>query len=124
MSGFARAAAKKFLGARPEDAELAYRNPYISPASPIFLGLAPDSPTRTTSFKGFPRTFTDNGRFDSFYGQVHHLWNAMVENPGKGVVTYKGVGGVGHNYLPIDWYDPDRTVKSKKILKWLGIEGR
>ena len=118
--GIAKTAAKTFLGGRPEHVELAYKNPYISPASPILLGLTPDSPTRTISFKGFPRTFIDNGRFESFYDQIRHLGNAMVEDLGEEVVTYNEVDGVGHNYLTIDWYDPDRTITSKKILKWLG----
>ena len=119
-SGIAHTAAKTFLGGRPEHVELAYRNPYISPASPILLGLTPDSPIRTISFKGFPRTFIDNGRFESFYDQIRNLGNAMVEDLGEEVVTYNEVDGVGHNYLTIDWYDPDRTTTSKKILKWLG----
>ena len=92
-SGIAHAAAKTFLGRRPEDVELAYRDPYIQPASPILLGSTLDSPTRTISFKGFPRTLIDNGRFESFYDQIHHLWNAMVEDLGEEVVTYNEVDG-------------------------------
>ena len=116
-----RAIAKAFLGGRPEHIELAYRNPYISPASPILLGLTPDSPTRTISFKGFPRTFIDNGRFDTFYDQIRRLGDAMVEDLGAEMVAYNEADGVPHNYLTIDWCDPDRTDTSKKILKWLGL---
>jgi len=119
-SGVARLAAKAFLGGRPEHVELAYNNPYISPASPVLLGLTPYSPTRTIYFKGFPRTFIDNGTFEAFYDQIHHLGDAMVEDLGEEVVTYNEVDGATHNYLTIDWYDPDRTTTSKKILKWLG----
>ena len=119
--GKIRASAKVFLGGRPEHVELAYRNPYISPASPILLGLTPDSPTRTISFKGFPRTFIDNGRFETFYDQIRRLGGAMVEDLGKEMVAYNEVDGAAHDYLTIDWCDPDRTDTSKKILKWLGL---
>lgn len=116
-----RADAMAFLGGRPEDVELAYRNPYISPASRILLGLTPGSPTQTISFKGFPRTFIDNGRFDLLYDQVLRLAEAMVEELGKDLVTYNEVDGASHDYLFIDWFDPDRTDTSKKILKWAGL---
>ena len=119
-SGGIPANAKVFLGGRPEHVELAYRNPYISPASPILLGLTPDSPTRTISFKGFPRTFIDNGAFESFYDQIRLLGDAMVEDLGEGEVAYNEVDGATHDYLTIDWHDSDRTTTSKKILKWLG----
>ena len=111
---------KAFLGGRQEHVELAYRNPYISPASPVVLGLTPDSP-RIISFKGFPRTFIDNGTFDTLYDQVLRLRDEMAEDLGKGAVVYNEVGGVPHDYLFIDWCDPDRTETSKKILKWLGL---
>ena len=117
--GIAATSARLFLGGRPEHIELAHRNPYISPASPILLGLTADSPTRTISFKGFPRTFIDNGRFESFYDQIRNLGHAMVEDLGEEVVTYHEVDGAIHDYLTIDWH-PDRTTTSKKILKWLG----
>ena len=112
--------AMTFLGGRPEHVELAYRNPYVSPASPILLGLTPGSPTRTISFSGFPRTFIDNGTFDSFYDQIRHLRDAMAEDLGEEVVTYNEVDGAVHDYLIFDWHDPDRTATSRKILKWLG----
>ena len=115
------AIAKVFLGGRPEHIELGYRNSYISPASPILLGLTPDSPTRTISFKGFPRTFIDNGTFEIFYDQIRRLRDAMVEDLGAETVTYNEVDGVTHDYLILDWSDPDRTDTSKKILKWLGL---
>ena len=117
--GIVSTSARLFLGGRPEHVELAHRNPYISPASPILLGLTADSPTRTISFKGFPKTFIDNGRFESFYDQIRNLGHAMVEDLGEEVVTYHEVDGAIHDYLTIDWH-PDRTVTSKKILKWLG----
>jgi len=117
-SGALSTDARVFLGGRPEHVELAYRNPYISPASPILLGLTPESSTRTISFGGFPRTFIDNGSFDTFYGQIHHLRDAMVEDLGEEVVTYNEVDGAVHDYLIFDWHDPDRTVTSRKILKW------
>jgi len=87
IGGLARAGATVFLGGRPEHVELAYRNPYISPASPILLGLTPDSPTRTISFKGFPRTFIDSGRFELLYDQIHRLADAMVEDLGEDMVV-------------------------------------
>ena len=118
--GIATLSARVFLGGRPEHVELAYQNPYISPASPTLLGLTPDSPTRTISFKGFPRTFIDNGRFEAFYDQIRDLGHAMVEDLGEEVVTYNEVDGAVHDYLVLDWHDPERTVTSKKILKWLG----
>ena len=118
--GIVALSAVVFLGGRPEHIELAYRNPYISPASPVLLGLTPDSPTRTISFKGFPRTFIDNGTFESFYDQTRDLGHAMVEDLGEDVVTYNEVDGATHDYMTIDWHDPDRTATSKKILKWLG----
>ena len=118
--GIASTSARLFLGGRPERFELAYRNPYISPASPILLGLTPDSPTRTISFKGFPRTFIDNGKFESFYDQIRDLGHAMVEDLGEEVVTYNEVDGATHDYMTMDWHEPDRTDTSKKILKWLG----
>ena len=116
-----RMVAKAFLGGRPEDLELAHRNPYISPASPVLLGLTPDSPTRTISFKGFPRTFVDNGRFDMIYDQISRLANAMMEELGGDMVVHNEVDAVPHDYLSIDWCDPERTNTSKKILKWLGL---
>ena len=119
--GAIRAGAKVFLGGRPEHVELAYRNPYVSPASPILLGLTPDSPTRTISFKGFPRTFIDNGGFESFYDQILRLRDAMVEDLGEDMIFYNEVDGATHDYLTIDWHDPDRTDTSKKILKWLEL---
>ena len=47
--------------------------------------------------------------------------DAMAEDLGKGAVVYNEVAGVPHDYLFIDWCDPDRTETSKKILKWLGL---
>ena len=120
-SGVIRSNAEVFLGGRPEHVELAYRDPYISPASPILLGLTPDSPTRTISFKGFPRTFIDNGRFETFYDQILRLGDAMAEDLGEDMVFYNEVDGATHDYLTIDWCDPDRTETSKKILKWLEL---
>ena len=120
-SGILRTSAEMFLGGRPEHVELAYRNPYISPASSILLGLTPESPTRTISFKGFPKTFIDNGGFESFYDQIRRLGDAMVEDLGVEMVAYNEVDGAVHDYLAIDWYDPDRTNTSKKILRWLGL---
>jgi acetyl esterase/lipase len=116
-----RAGAEVFLGGRPENVELAYRNPYISPASPVLLGLTPDSPTRTISFKGFPRTFINNARFETLYDQILRLGNAMVEDLGEDTAAYNEVDGATHDYLTIEWCDPDRTETSKKILKWLEL---
>jgi acetyl esterase/lipase len=116
-----RKEAKAFLGERAEDIKLAYRNPYISPASPILLGLTPDSPTRTISFQGFPRTFIDNGGFDIMYDQILRLGEVMLEDLGEDVVVYNEVDGAVHDYLTIEWFDPDRTNTSKKILKWLEL---
>ena len=118
-SGMIPASAKVFLGGRPEHVELAYRNPYISPASPILLGLTPDSPTRTISFKEFPRVFIDNGAFETFYDQIRRLGDVMVEDLGEEAVMYNEVDGATHDYLTIDWHEPDKTATSKKILKWL-----
>lgn len=119
--GIIRASAKIFLGGLPEHVELAYHNPYISPASPVLLGLTSDSPTRTISFKGFPRTFIDIGSFETFYDQTLRLRDAMVEDLGEDTVFYNKVDGAAHDYLTIDWCDPDRTDTSKKILKWLEL---
>ena len=116
-----RVGAKLFLGGRAEHIKLAFRNQYISPANPVILGLTPDSSTRTISFKGFPRTFIDNGGFEIFYDQIRRLRDAMVEDLGTEMVSYNEVDGVPHNYLIIDWCDPDRTDTSKKILKWVGL---
>jgi acetyl esterase/lipase len=121
-SGMIRTSAEVFLGGRPENVELAYRNPYISPASPILLGLTSDSPTRTISFKGFPRTFIDNATFETLYDQILRLGNAMVEDLGEDMVAYNEVDGAMHVYFTAsDGYDPDRAGTSKKILKWLGL---
>lgn len=120
-SGIIRASAKVFLGGRPENVELAHRNPYISPASPILLGLTPSSTTRTISFKGFPRTLIDNGRFETFYDQILRLRDVMVEDLGEEMVFYNEVDGATHDYLTNDWCDPDRTDTSNKILKWLEL---
>ena len=119
--GPVRASAEVFLGGRPEHVELAYRNPYISPASPALLGLTSDSPTRTISFKGFPRTFIDNGGFETLYDQTRRLRDVMVKDLGEGAVAYNEVDGAVHDYLTIGWHDPDRTNTSKKIVKWLGL---
>jgi acetyl esterase/lipase len=119
--GAIRSGAMVFLGGRPEHVKLAYRDPYVSPASPILLGLTPDSLTRTISFKGFPRTFIANGRFETFYDQILRLGDAMIEDLGEDVVFYNEVDGATHDYLAIDWCDPDRTETSKKILKWLEL---
>lgn len=120
-AGLIRASAKVFLGGRPEHIELAYRNPYVSPASSILLGLTPDSPTRTISFKGYPRTFIDNGGFETLYDQIRRLGDAMVQDLGEEMVAYNEVDGATHDYLTIDWCDPDRTDTSRKILEWLGL---
>ena len=120
-SGPIRAGAKVFIGGRPEDVQLAYRNPYISPASPILLGFTPDPPTRTISFKGFPRTFIDCGRFETLYDQILRLGNVMTEDMGENMVFYNEVDGATHDYLTIEWCDPDRTNTSKKILRWLEL---
>jgi acetyl esterase/lipase len=119
--GVRRTDAKAFLGGRPEDIELAYRSPYISPANPILLGLTPESPPRTTSFNGFPRTFIDNGGFDLLYDQILRLGNAMREELGEEMVVYNEVDGATHDYFILGWCEPDRTHTSKKILKWLGL---
>ena len=119
--GVRRTDAEAFVGGRPEDIELAYRSPYISPAGPLLLGLTPESSTRTISFDGFPRTFIDNGGFDLLYDQIFQLGSAMVEELGDEMVVYNEVEGVGHDYLTLEWCEPDRTDTSKKILKWLGL---
>ena len=119
-SGALSADAMVLLGGRPEHVEIAHRNSYISSASPVLLGLTPDSPIRTISFNGFPRTFIDYGLFESFCGQIRHLRDAMVEDLGEGFITYNDVDEAVHDYLIFDWHDPDRTATSRKILKWLG----
>ena len=118
-SGALSTDARVFLGGRPEHVELAFRNPYISPASPILLGLTPDFSARTISFSGFPKTFIDNGSFESFNSQIRHLRDGMMEDLGEELVTYNEVDGAVHDYLIFGWHDPDRTVTSRKILKWL-----
>ena len=119
--GVLRGCAETFIGGRPEHIELARRNPYISPGSPILLGLTPDSPTRTISFKGFPRMFIDNARFEIFYDQIRRLGEAVVEDLGTEAVLYNEVDGAPHDYLLAEWCDPDGTNTSKKVLKWLGL---
>ena len=120
-SGMARICAQMFVGGRPEHIELAYRNPYISPGNPILLGLTPDSPTRTISFKGFPKMFIDNARFETLYDQILRLGEAAVEDLGTGMVLYNEVDGAPHDYLVAEWCDPDGINTSKKILNWLGL---
>jgi len=120
-SGFPRACAEAFLGGRPEHVELAYWNSYISPASPILLGLTSDPPTRTISFKGFPRTFVDNGGFETLRDQTRRLGDVMVEDLGEEMVVYNEVDGAAHDYVVLDWHEPDRTETSKKVLRWLGL---
>jgi hypothetical protein len=46
----------------------------------------------------------------------------MVEDLGEEAVMYNEVDGAVHDYMAIDWHDPDRTATSKKVLKWLGVE--
>ena len=119
--GMIRMCAEMFVGGRPEHIELAYRNPYISPGNPILLGLTPESPTRTVSFKGFPKMFIDNARFETLYDQIFRLGEAAIEDLGKEMVLYNEVDGAPHDYLIAEWCEPDGTNTSKKILRWLGL---
>ena len=119
--GTLRMCAEMFVGGRPEHIELAYRNPYISPGNPILLGLTPESPTRTVSFKGFPKMFIDNARFETLYDQIFRLGEAAIEDLGKEMVLYNEVDGAPHDYLIAEWCEPDGTNTLKKILNWLEL---
>ena len=119
--GIVRVCAEAFVGGRPEHVELAYRNPCISPGSPILLGLTPESPIRTISFKGFPKMFIDNARFETLYDQILRLAEAVVEDLGTDMVLYNEVDGAPHDYMVPEWCEPDGTNTSKKILNWLGL---
>jgi len=45
----------------------------------------------------------------------------MVEDLEEEAVAYNEVDGATHDYLTIDWHDPDRTGTSKKILRLLEL---
>ena len=120
-AGAIRTCAEAFIGGRPEHIELAFRNPYISPGNPILLGLTPETPTRTISFKGFPKMFIDNAGLETLYDQILRFREVVVEDLGTEMVLYNEVDGAPHDYLIFDWCEPDGANTSRKILNWVGL---
>jgi acetyl esterase/lipase len=103
----------------PHGMDAVETNPYISPAS-LHPGLVVD-------FKKFPRTLIVSGGAEVFYDAIKTFKDRMVMDLGEGNGVKAGEGKVRyfeapnsvHDYLAIDWHEPERTDTLKEINKWV-----
>ncbi|TFK53950.1 alpha/beta-hydrolase [Heliocybe sulcata] len=86
-------------------------NPYISPAS--------THPSISVSFKNFPRTFILCGGSEVFRDQIRVLRDRMIRDMGEENAAYCEPADGIHDFLGMDWLEPERTNSWNEIAKWL-----
>lgn len=97
----------------------AEHNPYISPSSL--------HPAFQVSFAGFPRTFIVGGAAEVLIDQIRTLKDRMIADlgegngvlPGEGKVRYYEASGAVHDYILLNWHEPERTDTLAEIAKWV-----
>ena len=99
---------RSYLG--PNNLSAASSDPYISPSS-----LDIPKP----SFKGFPRTLIIAGGAELQLDTMQTLHNRMAEDMGD-LLEYYEVPDAIHDFICLEWYEPERTTSLQKIAEWIG----
>ena len=94
----------------PNNLSAASLDPYISPSS-----LDIPKP----SFKGFPRTLIIAGGAELQFDTMQTLRNRMAEDMGD-LLEYYEVPDAIHDFICLEWYEPERTTSLQKIAEWIG----
>ncbi len=95
----------------PHGVDFAGNTPFISPAS---LYLKDDE----VSFENFPPTFITCGGGELFVDQIRTLARRMKNEMGGKVVYYEADDAI-HDYIGIDWQEPQRTKTLVEIARWV-----
>ena len=88
------------------------KNRYISPGSPEATDV---------NFKGFPRAFIASGDAEICLDGIRLLRDRMVADLGKGdtgVTYHESVDSI-HDYIFLEWHEPQRTQTLREIAAWL-----
>jgi len=114
MTAYAKRA---FLG--PHGPSVAENNHYISPACLL--------PSFNVDFKHFPRTFINAGGAEILLDSIKVYRDRMVKELGEGDGVKEGDGKVcyhempdgTHDYIALEWFEPERTTSFKEISRWV-----
>ncbi|KAJ3572736.1 hypothetical protein NP233_g2894 [Leucocoprinus birnbaumii] len=98
---------RSYLG--PDNLSAASSDPYISPSS---LDLP------KPSFKNFPRTLMIAGGAELQYDMMQTLRNRMAEDMGDDLEYYEVPDAI-HDFICMEWYEPERTTSLRKIAEWV-----
>jgi acetyl esterase/lipase len=90
-------------------------SPYISPSS-----LSLPSSALPGLFAGFPRTYISAGGAEVCLDMYRTLRERMERDIGSGLVYDEEPEGT-HDFLTMDWHEPERSETAKRIGKW--VEG-
>ncbi|KAF7974853.1 hypothetical protein HWV62_11091 [Athelia sp. TMB] len=96
----------------PHGMGAAMNNVYISPAS-----LAPGA--AAASFKGFPKTFINVGGAERLYDMIMTLKERMTRDLGEEQVTLYEAPDAVHDYICMEWHEPERSLTLQAIAEWL-----
>ncbi|KAF7968747.1 hypothetical protein HWV62_29579 [Athelia sp. TMB] len=103
---------RAYLG--PHGLGVAEHNAYVSPAS-----LAPGVAS-SARFTGFPKTFIAVGGSERFYDQILELRERMARDMGEeGQVTLFEAPDAVHDYICLEWHEPERTSTLQAIAEVL-----
>ncbi|KAF8903472.1 alpha/beta-hydrolase [Gymnopilus junonius] len=94
----------------PDNLSATQTDPYISPAS-----LDIPKP----SFKNFPRTLMIAGDGELQLDMMRTLRDRMAEDIGD-LLDYYEVPDAVHDFLCLEWFEPERTTTLQKIAEWVG----
>ncbi|KXN80644.1 Esterase [Leucoagaricus sp. SymC.cos] len=93
----------------PDNLSVASSDPYVSPAS-----LDMSKP----SFKNFPRTLMIVGGAELQFDSMKTLRDRMAEDMGD-LLEYYEVPDAIHDFICLEWYEPERTASLRKIVEWI-----
>lgn len=93
----------------PDNLSATQTDAYISPSS-----LDIPKP----SFKNFPRTLMITGGAELQLDMMRTLRERMVEDMGH-LLDYYEVPDAIHDFLCLDWFEPERTTTLRKIAEWI-----
>lgn len=99
---------RSYLG--PDNLSTASSDPYISPSS---LDLP------KPSFKNFPKTLMIVGGAELQFDMMQTLRKRMTEDMGDHLEYYEVPDAI-HDFICLEWYEPERTTSLQKIAEWIG----
>lgn len=95
---------------RQMGANIANTNPWVSPIS---------KHVNDVSFGGFPKTFIAAGDLEMLKDQIMVLKETMERDIGEENVEYYLAPLAVHDFVMLDWHEPERTNGLKKIAAWV-----